>query len=236
MIRLVLLDVDDTLLPSTTTFWSAIQEVLAARYPEAADDLGSLLLRLVHYFGTTEYRGFLLALCAERGLLGDARRAEHHALCAAYKAAYARLVTARPGAAPLLASLRSRAVCVGIVSNGRAPFQRMKLARSGLLGFIDGPLLVSGDFGPTHEKPTPGMFEEALARTGVSAGEAVFVGDRTEDVIGGNLAGLWTVRYDAPEQPPAPPGLQIAQPHANVSDIAELDRVLRSFDGRVAPT
>ena len=233
MIRLVLLDVDDTLLPSTTTFWGAVQEVLDARYPDEPL-LASLVLRLVYYFGTTEYRGFWLALCAERGLNGPARLAEHEALCAAYKAAYARRISARPGAAEFLAALRARGRIVGIVSNGRAAFQRMKLMRTGLLPFVDGPLLVSGDFPPSHEKPTARMFEEALARTAVAAHEALFVGDRTEDVIGGNLAGLWTVRFEAPEQPPAPPGLRVAQPHASAPDIAALLGIVEHLEARSA--
>jgi HAD superfamily hydrolase (TIGR01509 family) len=226
MIRLVLFDVDDTLLPTTETFWAAVQEVLHARYGAGADEAVQQVLRLVSYFGTTEYRGFFLGLCAERGLSGAAREAEHAALCAAYKSAYADRVVARPGARECLEALRAQGRSLGVVSNGRSAFQRMKLERSGLADLLDGPILVSGDFPPSYAKPSPLLFEHALRQTGLRPNECVFIGDRTEDVIGGRLAGLWVVRYETLLHPPGPAALRSAQPHATVSDPAEIAAVV----------
>lgn len=232
MIRLVLLDIDDTLLPTTETFWAAVEEVLRGRYGDEADELQQLVLRLVYFFGTTEYRGFWLAFCAERGLEGEAQKAEHEALTRAYKAAYARRITARTGARETLMRLSGEGRTIGVVSNGRTPFQRMKLSRSGLADLIDGPLLVSGDFPDGTEKPGPGLFEEALRRTSHEPREALFVGDRTDDVIGGNLAGIYVVRFHTPHQSPAPPMLKIAQPYATIDALDELHALLARLDGQ----
>lgn len=233
MIRLVLCDIDDTLLPSTETFWAAVQEVLDLRYGEQAAALTEQVLRLVYYFGTTEYRGFWLALCAERGLPLAEREREHEALTQAYKEAYGRRIAARAGARETLQRLRAEGRTLGVISNGRTPFQQMKLERSNLLDLFDGPVLVSGDFHEGAAKPSPHLFQEALRRTGIEASETVFLGDRTADVIGGNLAGLWVVRYDAPEQAPAPATLRTAQPHATIRRMDELHDVLRILDPKV---
>jgi HAD superfamily hydrolase (TIGR01549 family) len=234
-IRLVLFDIDDTLLPTTETFWAALEEVVRARYGAEAPDALETVLRLLHFFGTNEYRGFLRALCAERGLQGDALALEHEALCRTYKEAYARRIRPREGAHQALEELVAEGRLLGVISNGRPRFQKMKLDRAGLLPFFRGPVLVSGDFPPGFDKPSPRLFEEALSRVGVPAGAAAFVGDRTADVIGANLAGLWVLRYLTPEQPAHPVALRTATPHATVTRVAEIPGALRELERRAAP-
>jgi HAD superfamily hydrolase (TIGR01549 family) len=229
-IGLVLLDIDDTLLPTTETLWQALEEVLSGRYGDEAPGSLETVLRLLHFFGTNEYRGFLRALCVERGLAGSALQHEHEALCRAYKQAYAARIAARPGASEALSRLSREGRLLGVISNGRPAFQRMKLERSGLWQFIDGPFLVSGDFPPSFAKPSPGLFEEALHKTGLSARAAAFVGDRTADIIGANLAGIWAIRYLAPEQAPAPPALRTAKPHAEISGIEEIPEAIARLE------
>lgn len=229
-IELVLLDIDDTLLPTTSTFWGALEEVLRARYPNDADEALQTVLRLVNFFGTNEYRGFLQGLCAERGLTGSALQAEHTGLCQAYKAAYARRIAPRPGSRAVLRRLAREGRQLGVVSNGRPGFQRMKLERSGLGGLFRGPILVSGDYPPSFAKPAPGLFLEALRQTGLRPDQVAFVGDRTADVIGANLAGLWSIRYWAPEQAQAPVALRLAQPDASLRGLDELEGVIAALE------
>jgi HAD superfamily hydrolase (TIGR01509 family) len=169
-------------------------------------------------------------MCAERGLAGPALTSELEPLARAYKAAYARLLSARAGTTEALEKLTTQGRLLGVISNGRPAFQRMKLERCGLMPFFQGPVLVSGDFPAGYAKPSPRLFEEALSRTHTAPRAAAFVGDRTADVIGANLAGLWTIRYLAPEQPPAPAALRCAQPHATVETVAEIPNAVASLE------
>ena len=73
-------------------------------------------------------------------------------------------------------------------------------------------------------KPKPVIFETALRRLGVSAGEALFVGDRADiDVVGAQgvgMAAAW-INRDAAE---LPPGLQ--PPEFEIRDLNELRAIL----------
>jgi HAD superfamily hydrolase (TIGR01549 family) len=229
-IRLVLLDIDDTLLPTSQTFWAALEEVLGARYGAEAPEALETVLRLLQFFGTNEYRGFLRAMCAERGLAGAELTSELEALSRAYKTAYARLLTARAGTTEALEKLTAQGRLLGVISNGRPAFQRLKLERTGLMPFFRGPVLVSGDFPAGYAKPSPRLFEEALSLTQTPPMAAAFVGDRTADVIGANLAGLWTIRFLVPEQPSGPVALKCATPHATVKTVAEIPSAVASLE------
>lgn len=80
---------------------------------------------------------------------------------------------------------------VGIVTNGPAEVQRAKVELLDI-GRLADIVLISGEFGVA--KPDPEIFREALRKMGVSAEEAIFVGDSAEfDIAGAHGAGLRTV-------------------------------------------
>jgi putative hydrolase of the HAD superfamily len=87
----------------------------------------------------------------------------------------------------VLALLR-RHVRLALVTNGASDLQRRKLAVSGLKEHFD-VVVASCDVGVG--KPDPAIFEAALDGLGVSAAEAVMVGnDRERDVEGAASAGI----------------------------------------------
>jgi putative hydrolase of the HAD superfamily len=93
----------------------------------------------------------------------------------------------RPGSRALLADLQGRGLRTGVVSNfdGRLP---AILEGLGLLSHLDAVVLPS-DAGSA--KPDRRIFDAALERLGVSAAEAVFVGDDAgRDLEGARAAGL----------------------------------------------
>jgi len=97
---------------------------------------------------------------------------------------------ARPGARGLLGALRARGVRTAVVSNfdGRLP---SILEGLGLLPLLDAVVLPS-EAGAA--KPDPRIFAAALARLGVAAHEALFVGDDLlRDLEGARRAGLTAV-------------------------------------------
>ncbi len=90
-------------------------------------------------------------------------------------------------AAPALARWRERGLRLVVVSNWDVSLHDV-LDRVGLGPWLDG-VLTSAEAGA--RKPAPAIFEQALARAGVTAGEAIHVGDSLEeDVAGARAAGI----------------------------------------------
>lgn len=93
----------------------------------------------------------------------------------------------------LLPSLRYRGYRVGVVTNSIFPARLIdtKVNELGLAGYFDS-IVSSADVG--RVKPSPAIFERALAVMGVEAQETLFVGDRVEtDIAGARAAGLRAV-------------------------------------------
>jgi HAD superfamily hydrolase (TIGR01549 family) len=85
---------------------------------------------------------------------------------------------------------------LGLVSNfDHAPTAHRILAMHGIARFFD-TIIISDEFG--RRKPHPSIFAAALARVGVPADEAVYVGDSaTEDLVGAHRAGIRAVWVNA---------------------------------------
>jgi putative hydrolase of the HAD superfamily len=104
----------------------------------------------------------------------------------------------------LLESLRSRDLKLGVVSNAfdPGPLLQRDLEQLGIAERIDFAVF-SSELG--KRKPHPAIFERALEALGVSADEAIFVGDRLfEDIRGAAEAGMTTVQalwFRADENP-----------------------------------
>lgn len=80
----------------------------------------------------------------------------------------------------------SKHYLLGVLTNGNADFRRLGLNRFFSFGFSP------AEVGFT--KPHPAMFEAALARTGVTAAEAVHVGDHPiDDIQGAREVGMFTI-------------------------------------------
>jgi FMN phosphatase YigB (HAD superfamily) len=101
-----------------------------------------------------------------------------------------------PGIHACLAELRRREIRLGIVCDvgfSSGELLRELLEAEGLLGHFDG-WGFSDEVG--HYKPSPQIFEAALAALGAQPGEAMHVGDlRRTDVVGAAALGMRTVRY-----------------------------------------
>ena len=94
------------------------------------------------------------------------------------------------GVIETLAALRHRWP-IAVVTNGPTSFQRAKLERHGLAGLID-YLVTAEDAGA--RKPDPRIFVMACERAGVAPEQAVHVGDSLAvDIVGAQAAGLCAV-------------------------------------------
>jgi putative hydrolase of the HAD superfamily len=149
-------------------------------------------------------RGGALASDAQRragylgGLLGAAGvpEAERAALVAEMEVAHAsRNLWRVPvlGAGRTLAGLRRRGLHTAVVSNADGRVQAI-LAGLGLTAHLS---LVVDSHVEGVEKPDPEIFRRALARLGVAAARAAYVGDiYSIDVVGARAAGLEPILLD----------------------------------------
>ena len=110
----------------------------------------------------------------------------------AYRDGYVAARTEVRGAAALLSAVRAHAMVV-VVSNNLLQEQRDKLRHCDLDRHVD-VLVVSEEAGMA--KPDTRIFEIALQRAGVSAADAVMVGDSwTNDIEGARAAGIRAVWF-----------------------------------------
>lgn len=149
---------------------------------------------------------------------------------ATYRQGYVDARTEVAGARVLLATVQALARVV-IVSNNLLEEQQEKLRHCGLDRYVD-VLVVSGEVGVS--KPHPRIFEVALERAGVAAGEAVMVGDSwANDVEGARAVGIravWFNRGGAPSPDP-----EVSQIHA-LEPVEDVLRVILNGSGeRFAP-
>lgn len=101
-----------------------------------------------------------------------------------------------PGLYEALGRLKSQGYLLGMITNGRSPFQEHNLQSLGIQSFF-AVTLVSEAVG--LRKPDAAIFEQALDSLDVQASEAVFVGDSPESDIAGaqraNMKAIW--KYNA---------------------------------------
>jgi HAD superfamily hydrolase (TIGR01509 family) len=117
---------------------------------------------------------------------------------------------------PYLAELRRRGYYLGVISNSIGTMEE-QLTRLGLAEHFS-TIIDSAVVGV--EKPHPEIFAMALARAGVQAAEAVFVGDTyATDIGGAQLAGLTGVLIDRV-------GAYPAADCPRIETLSQLDAVL----------
>lgn len=185
-----------------------------------------ILGRRLAYFRARGYRELPpeLLLAEAFGRLGLDLPGEFYRECLA-TLARAELATAEvaPGTGAVLAELRRRGLKIGLVSNTMYPAEliRTRLDEFGLRDQFD-VLAFSSEVG--WRKPHPAIFQFALERLGVGPAEAVFVGDRVYEDVGGALrAGLRPVLTHQFRQEAPPPGIPVVR---TLHDLLRLDAVL----------
>lgn len=127
-----------------------------------------------------------------------------------------------PAVLSLLTELKARGLVTGIISNtpwgSPAADWQAELGRHGLLGVVDSAVFCV-ECG--KRKPDPHIFRFALERLGVSAADAVFVGDDARwDVFGARSVGMRAVLLEPAE-------VEIAE---GVERIRRLEELLPLLD------
>jgi len=127
------------------------------------------------------------------------------------------------GAREVLTALRAQGTKLGIVTNGSGPSQHGKIDRAGLRPLID-DVIVSDEV--RMKKPERGIYALALQRLGVSAAQAVFVGDHPVNDVGGameaGMRAVWLTGFMAPDA-------GMPEPDLSIRELAELPGVLEAM-------
>lgn len=229
--RAILFDLDDTLCDYSAARWSRLRFAFSLGadgqpIERPGVDLEQMIADSIamHPHGVDHFE----ALYAEYGI---ANRDEALAAADWYRTNRFHDLALFPEAVAVLQAVRRVSLpgtsgserVIGIITNGPADVQRAKIDRLGIRELVDF-VIISGEFGAA--KPDPAVFHEALRLSGVSADEAVYVGDAPEfDIAGAAAAGIrsvWVNRHARPwEWPGAPPCREIRR-------IAELPPLVGS--------
>jgi pyrophosphatase PpaX len=210
-LRAVLFDLDGTLIDSIALIVAAMHhafEGFGGPVPADADwmaGIGTPLSKQLALYARTE---------AELATLRDRYRAYqiiHHDA----------RVREFPGTTETLETLHARGLSMGLVTSKVDLLAKRGLDITGLAKFI--PVVVGADSVDRH-KPDPAPVQLALSRLGVSADEAVFVGDSPHDISAGNAAGVVTI--GALWGPFTRAQIAVASPSHFLSDIRDLPGLL----------
>ena len=226
--KAVFLDWDDTIGDWAGAEHQALHDVyeryhLSELYPTFADYLAaykSYNLMLWGRYGrgeiTKDYlqlERFLHPLMPDRGdtLQGRDKREMAHEMGSVFLQLTNRYFSVLPEAANVVRQLAQK-YPLTIISNGFKEVQYYKFAHSGLEDYFT-HILISEEVG--INKPQRGIFDIALARNGVSADEAVMIGDSyTSDIAGAQAAGIdqiWLHESPSAESPAATPDAPAAE-------------------------
>src|SRR5262249_5982242 len=186
--RAVLFDFDGTLADSYAAITASVNHVRAAHglppLPEA--DVRRHVGRGMPHLLTQTVPG-----CNQ--LIDQARYRAHH------PSVMKPLTRLLPGAAQLLATLKSGAKLVGVCSNKPRRFTRELLQHLGVDAYID---VVLGPEDVPRPKPAPDMLRAGLKRLGVAPAEALYIGDMVVDIETARAAGVpvWVVPTGSDER------------------------------------
>lgn len=211
-LRLVLFDLDGTLVDTAPEIADAVNDTLAqcglplVRQQQVNDWIGHGTRTLL-----------IAALASTQGRTVEAVRADPELprIAGIFDTHYQQRCGTRsqpfPHVVPVLRSLRERGIRLAVVTNKEARYTDTVLRAHGLQTLFDA--VVSGDTLPT-KKPDPAGVRHCLARFRVAQAQALFVGDSSIDAATARSAGVavWLLPY----------GYNMGQPVA----ACEPDRVI----------
>jgi len=222
MTRLVLFDLDGTLVDTAQEIADALNATLAAigrgPVPEAqvrswiGDGARALLAKALDHLDVPP---------VEAAPAWDA-------FADAYAARCGQRSTVHAGVPALLARLRAQGRHLAVLSNKEGRFAEKVLAAHGLLHAFD--LVVAGDTLPV-KKPHPDTVQHALASFGLGPEDALLIGDSATDVRTARAAGIpvWMVTHGYPDG-------ALSGEHAPDGFITSFDRFELPVTPRVAIT
>ncbi len=187
--KAIIFDLDGTLVNSAPDVRLAINEAFEPL------GVGPFTLDQVRSFiggGAAKALSRALTLLAREGSALDTAGVDQDALMRRFLDAY--MVHSKagrglyPGAEELLATLQKNGMKMAICTNKAAPITTAATQALGIVQYFDGNILGARE--DLAKKPDPAILREALAQLGVTASDAVMIGDSSADVGAAKAAGL----------------------------------------------
>ena len=231
MVRAIFFDIDDTLYSSTDLSFksrrTAIEHMISKGLEMDPEEAYQALLRVVKRYGSNY--GYHL----DRFFTDELKRRPDYRMISAAVIAYhhTKFVNMRPypHAVETIIELRTKGLRLGVITDGLPVKQWEKLVRLGLDDFFE-TVIISGDEGVGLNKPDPKVFEIALEKIGVTAGEAVMVGDKIHtDIDGANKVGMTSIWLRTPRDPPDLPEKMKIHPDFTITDIRQVLDVVQEL-------
>ena len=137
-------------------------------------------------------------------------------------------VTAYPGVADVVRSIRTAGFRTGLVTSKKRSGAERGIRIAGLEGTMD---VVVGEDDVENPKPHPEPLFKALDHLGVSAGEAIYIGDSVHDMYAGRAAGVLTAAalwgpFQRSQLEPAAPDYWLERPAQVLPLVRELGRIM----------
>ncbi len=192
MLRVILYDLDGTLMETAPEIADAVNDTLRRRgHPQAPD-------ALVRSWIGDGARALLGKALAHAGEPASAVEAAWPAFSTDYAARCGTNSLVHDGVRPMLQRLRDQGLQQVLLTNKESAFAQRLLVRHQLLSDFD--LIVAGDT-LAVKKPHPGVVLHALAALQARPDEALLVGDSTTDVRTARAAGIAVqlVRHGYPQ-------------------------------------
>lgn len=218
----VVFDLDDTLHAERRFVLSGLRHVAGLIATETGLPVADVFRTAVAAFRRGERRDVLQAVCRAHRLPEGAVTPWVEAL-----RAHTPDLRLRADVRDVLTGLRAEGRRLGILTNGLPQVQQRKVVALGLLPLVDA--VVYADAVVAGGKPHPAAFAAVLAALGVSAGDAVMVGDAPrEDIAGARAAGLRTILLGHHRR--TGQADETAAADARIDDIAQLPAVIRRLE------
>lgn len=196
-IKAVFFDFDDTLDNRDAAFRCGLSAFLRYYYPSLREEEIAARREEMFYF----QRGHYGEIIYYRDMLAHFLEKWPAEIPTDVPTAYRRMIAAfaaagqpHPDVCDTLTALRQRGYLIGIITNGTARTQSLKIDHSGLRLYTDLVVLAGEE---NIQKPDPRIFRMAAARLGVPPTACLFVGDHPQnDLEGARAVGFQPVRKD----------------------------------------
>jgi putative hydrolase of the HAD superfamily len=225
-LRAVFFDLDDTLFPTRSSREERARRAFEHLRTGHADHPGLRDWRrfyrsLLEHDHSTGYIRGMAPVLADLGLLETPEGEVAHGLW--FFDGATDLIAGYPDVSETIESLASD-YTLGLITNGEGVHQRRKIEALGIAQHFD-VVMISGEFGQL--KPSRAIFQQALSLAGVSAHEAVHIGDSLDaDVYGAKSAGMRAIWYNVEQRHAYWDG---DLPDAAVTSFSELSAILADW-------
>ena len=223
-IKAVFFDFDDTLDNRDAAFRVGLSAFLTYYYPSLSEEEVATRREEMFYF----QRGHYGEIIYYRDMLAHFLEKWPPEIPTDVPTAYRRMIAAfaaagqpHPDVYDTLTALRQRGYLIGIITNGTARTQSLKIDHSRLRHYVDLVVLAGEE---NLQKPDPRIFRMAAARLGVAPTACLFVGDHpTNDLEGARAAGyapirkVWDFTPDHPIQ-----HISIVEDYPTIRNISEV--------------